>query len=123
MGAGTLNAEPRSTSDSVRIDTLSTAIRVNLKNCSEAVAGANLPNAILARCNLSGADLSGASMARANLSDANLIDANLSEVNLFGANLSGANLSGANLTGVFGWSTMKGKDSIKGLDTATGVPD
>ena len=72
MGAGTLNAEPRSTSDSVRIDTLSTAVRQNVKDCSEAVAGANLPNAILTGCNLTERDLIGVNLYGATLTDANL---------------------------------------------------
>ena len=92
MGAGTLNAEPRSTSDSVRIDTLSTAVRQNVKDCSEAVAFANLPNAILTGCDLTN------------------------------ANLTNANLTGANLAFATGWDTVKGKGTIFGLDTATGVP-
>ena len=64
-GAGTVDAEPRSIHESIGIDTLGSAdpstlskpTRKNVKDCSEAVAGANLPNAILTGCNLAGADL------------------------------------------------------------------
>ncbi len=61
-GAGTVDAEPRSIHESIGIDTLGSAdtstlskpTRKNVKDCSEAVAGANLPNAILTGCNLAG---------------------------------------------------------------------
>ena len=64
-GAGTVDAEPRSIHESIGIDTLGSAdpstlskpTRKNVKDCSEAVAGANLPNAILTGCNLAGANL------------------------------------------------------------------
>ena len=88
-GAGTVDAEPRSIHESIGIDTLSDLpntstlskpTRINVKDCSEAVAGANLPNAILTGCNLA--------------------DANLSNANLTGASLRGANLAAANLSGV-----------------------
>jgi uncharacterized protein YjbI with pentapeptide repeats len=43
--------------------------------------------------------------------------------NLTNANLARANLTGADLTDVIGWDTVKGKDTIVGLDEATGVPN
>ncbi len=69
-GAGTVDAEPRSIHESIGIDTLGSAdtstlskpTRKNVKDCSEAVAGANLENAILTGCNLAGADLIGANL-------------------------------------------------------------
>ena len=59
-GAGTVDAEPRSIHESIGIDTLGSAdtstlskpTRKNVKDCSEAVVGANLENAILTGCNL-----------------------------------------------------------------------
>ena len=56
-GAGTVDAEPRSIHESIGIDTLGSAdpstlskpTRKNMKDCSEAVAGANL-----ARCDSDG---------------------------------------------------------------------
>ena len=52
----------------------------------------------------------------------NLTDANLTYANLTGATLAGATLTGANLYGVDGWDTVKGKNTIVGLDTASNVP-
>ena len=150
-GAGTVDAEPRSIHESIGIDTLGSAdtstlskpIRINVRDCSEAVAGANLPNAILPGCKLAGAYLFGANLYAANLTSTNLnfanlafanlaftnltqaglSGANLAFANLTGADLSGANLGGAALYGVTGWDSVKGKGSIVGLDAAVNVPD
>ena len=123
---GTLNAEPRSIHNSIGINTLSSATRSNLKDCSEAVAGGNLPNAILTGCDLSGADLKGTNLFGATLTDVDLANANLTASNLGGAdlnnaNLAGANLAGANLRGVANWNSVHGKDPIIGLDKAINV--
>ena len=82
------------------------------------LTGAKLIDAYLLRANLSGADLRGA-----NLAGAFLLEAKLEGANLKGANLEYADLTDANLTGVIGWDTVKNKDTIIGLDEATGVPD
>jgi len=93
----------------------------NLAECNltgRILAGTNLNEANLRGATLIGTDLSGA-----NLNDADLYDADLFAVDLSGADLGGANLTGADLADAKGWDTVKGKDTIIGLDNATGVPD
>ncbi|MDA9292981.1 MAG: pentapeptide repeat-containing protein [Ilumatobacter sp.] len=144
MSAGTAHAEPRSIHDSIGIDrlgsadpsTLSKPTRHNVKDCSEAVAGANLPNAILTGCDLAGAnlasaDLTGATLTGANLSRTDLTtsilsNAILTDVDLSGADLSdaimvGANLTGANLDNVSGWDLAEGTAAATFCDTT--MPD
>jgi uncharacterized protein YjbI with pentapeptide repeats len=86
-GAGTVHAEPRSIHESIGIDTLASAdtstlskpTRKNVKDCSEAVADAHLPNAILTACDLADAELYFANLVGATLTRANLADANLAD--------------------------------------------
>jgi hypothetical protein len=108
-------------------------------NCATAQGGSlDLNNAYLKGCDLNGmnlnyaalshafardANLSNADLEQANLERADLTDANLSGASLSGADLTDAYMPGANLTGVLGWNSVIGKDTIGGLDKATGVPD
>ena len=108
-------------------------------NCATAQGGSlDLNNAYLKGCDLNGmilnfaalyhafardANLSNVELQDADLERADLTDADLSGAILTGADLTDAYMPGANLTGVIGWDHVKGKDTIGGLDTATGVPD
>ena len=97
------------------------------------VPGAQLPGCYLVRADMSGANLTGANLVYTNLTDANLTNADLSAAylsyatltlaNLTDADLTDADLTGAHLAGVKGWDTVKGKDTIVGLEQAQGVPD
>ena len=87
------------------------------------LTSADLNGTKLKRSNLTLADLTGANLTAADLTGAKLWRANLTNANLTNANLTGADLTKADLEGATGWDTAKGKDTIVGLDKATGVPD
>lgn len=87
------------------------------------LAGANLRDAKLFDAKLNDANLAGANLTGADLRSAQLTGANLNDANLNDANLTGADLRSASLGGVIGWDTVKGKDTIVGLDTAFNVPN
>ncbi len=140
-----MKASGSTRSDQPTPSTLSKPTRINVKDCSEAVAGANLPNAILTGCNLAGADLIGANLYGANPD----LRANLRLSRTWPSRTWPSREPDpggperrepgrrepdrrgperrepgpdADLYGVTGWDTVKGKGSIVGLDAAINVP-